>query len=423
MNICFATLSYPLNGRATSGVGSQVQTIAHSLIDSGNTVSVLNLTTQRSRTEADERDERGVEIYHVRSSNLHWFAGKLPLIGKSLALPVREIEYAVAVWRGVRRANSVRKLDLIEGCETAMLLVTLLSRKKPVIIRLHGEKYTFDKYTPRTALTAGVRLSRVLQRIALRRAAVLVSPSRAHAREIARELHRDERSIRIIPNTMNLIEPSVKSAATDRPTVLFAGRLESVKGIAMLLEAAALVVKQLPTTRFVLAGSSHPTLPQEELDALIGKYELENNVEQIGALTKSELNSWYGRASLCVVPSHYESFGLVALEAMAAGMAVVAMRVGGLPELIEDGMTGLLTAAGDTNALAAAVIRLLTDPARAAALGTAARERVRDNYLDSQNAPLNLSLYREFCAQSKSVAADSCVRPNPGGSVATKADT
>jgi len=411
MNICFATLSYPLNGGATSGVGSEVQAIAHSLIDAGHSVSVLNLTTEEERTETDDRDERGAQIHHVRSGNLHWFAGKLPFVGKALALPVREIEYAIAVWRGVRRANKVRKLDLIEGCETGMLLVTLFSRKTPVVIRLHGEKYTFDKYTPGMDMSAGVRLSRMLQRVALRRAKVLISPSRAHAREIALELRRDERSIRIIPNTTNLIEPTAKSDANDPPTVLFAGRLEPVKGIPMLLEAAALVVKQLPSTRFVLAGSSHPALPQENLDTLIRKFQLEKNVAQVGGLKKSELDRWYARASLCVVPSHYESFGLVALEAMAAGLPVVATRVGGLPEVIEDGTTGLLVAAGDANGLSAAITRLLTDPAKAATMGMAARERVRLEFTLERNAALNFSLYEDVCKQSGVASVSTALQP------------
>jgi len=420
MNICFATLSYPLDGSVTSGVGSQVQAIAHSLIDAGHTVSVLKLTTKEETTETDGR---GVEIHHVRSGNLHWFAGKLPFIGKALALPLREIEYAVAVWRGVRRTNKVRPLDLIEGCETGMLLVTLFSRKTPVIIRLHGEKYTFNKYTPGMDMSAGVRLSRMLQRVALRRACVLVSPSRAHAREIARELQRDERSIRIIPNTTNLIEGETSVEPRGSHTVLFVGRLEPVKGIAVLLKAAALVVKQLPAARFVFAGSGHPALPQEKLNALIREHGLEKHVAQVGGLKKSELDHWYARAGLCVVPSHYESFGLVALEAMAAGLPVVATRVGGLPELIEDGRTGLLVAAGDANAMAAAVTRLLTDPAEAAAMGTAARERVRENFLVSQNAPLNLSLYKEFCARRKNVGVDPRVRHDHVRNIATGADT
>src|ERR1700687_5014025 len=150
MNICFPSLSYPMNGSATSGVGSQVRMLAHSLIDSGNSISVIDVAEKDQGTVTDDR---GAEIHRMRSGNLHWFAGKLPLIGKVLALPIRELEYSVAVWRGVRRAAKPRKLDLIEGTETGMLLVALLRRNAPLIIRLHGEQYTFHKYTPELRLS------------------------------------------------------------------------------------------------------------------------------------------------------------------------------------------------------------------------------------------------------------------------------
>ena len=185
MNICFPSLSYPVNGYASSGVGSQVRLLAHSLLESGNSISVVDLTEKEETTTTDEH---GAQILRMKSGKLHWFAGKLPLIGALLTLPLREIEYSIAAWRGVRAANKLRKLDLIEGTETGMLLVALLSKRTPLLIRLHGEQYTFHKYTPGLRLSLGVRLSRMLQRVALRRATLLVSPSYAHAHEIQNEL-------------------------------------------------------------------------------------------------------------------------------------------------------------------------------------------------------------------------------------------
>jgi glycosyltransferase involved in cell wall biosynthesis len=226
MNICFPSLNYPINGGASSGVGSQVRLLAHSLIDSGNSVSVIDLAETEQFTPSDDH---GAEIHRVRSGTLHWFAGKLPFVGNVLALPIREIEYSAAVWRGIRRVSKLRKLDLIEGTETGMLLVAMFCRKVPFIIRLHGEKYTFHKYTPGIRLTLGVRLSRMLQRLALRRAKALISPSYAHAREIAQELGRDPGSIRIIPNCTELNGiPSRPVHASENSIVLFVGRLEQV---------------------------------------------------------------------------------------------------------------------------------------------------------------------------------------------------
>lgn len=398
MNICFASLNYPLNGRATSGVGSQVQWLAQSLVKAGHSVSVIDLATNGQESIAEDR---GVKVYRMRSGNLHWFAGKLPFVGKLLALPLREIEYSIAVWRGIRRAGQTHEIDLIEGTESGALLLSLLCRRVPLVIRLHGEKYTFHKYTPGLHLTPDIRISRALQRIAFRRAKILISPSQAHAREVAQELHCDSASIRLIPNCFNSAEiPSSVNGSRDENTVLYVGRLEKVKGIPLLLEAARQVVQEYPKVRFILAGSFHPTLPREDIDAMIRSYSLQHHVELPGHVSQQELTLLYRKASLCVVPSHYESFGLVALEAMASGAAVIAAQTGGLPEVIENGRTGLLFPPGDANALAEGIVDLLGDPGKRARMGEAGSARARGKYSIEQNALLNISMYEGIVARS-----------------------
>src|SRR4030095_6615356 len=117
---------------------SQVRLLAHSLIDSGNKISVVDLAENE---EGCATDEHGAQVFRMRSGKLHWFVGQFPLLGDVLSLPLREIEYSIAVWRGVRQANKTSRLDLVEGTETGMLLVALLSKKTPLLIRLHGEQY------------------------------------------------------------------------------------------------------------------------------------------------------------------------------------------------------------------------------------------------------------------------------------------
>ena len=397
MNICFASLNYPLDGRATSGVGSQVQSLAQSLVKAGHSVSVIDLATNSENCIVEDR---GVKVYRMRSGNLHWFVSKLPLVGKVLALPIREIEYSIAVCRGIRRAGQTQQIDLIEGTETGALLIPVLCKRVPLVIRLHGDRYTFHKYTPGLQITLDVRLSRMLQRIALRRAKLLTSPSHAHALEVAQELQTEKASIRIIPNCSDLAEtPYSVNGSRDENTVLYVGRLEQVKGIPLLLEAANLVVQEYPGARFILAGSSHPTLPPEDIDAMIRSYSLQKHVAQLGHVSQQELMSLYRKAALCVVPSHYESFGLVALEAMACGVAVVAAQTGGLPEVVENGTTGLLVSPGDANALAGAIGELLGDPGKRARMGDAGRARARANYSIEKNALLNISMYEATVAR------------------------
>jgi D-inositol-3-phosphate glycosyltransferase len=112
-----------------------------------------------------------------------------------------------------------------------------------------------------------------------------------------------------------------------------------------------------------------------ELRRLVHEHRLESNVSFVGSRGQEELALYYAAADLCAVPSLTESFGLVALEAMACGTPVVGTRVGGLQTVIENGKSGLLVPAGDDEALAEAMAQVLTDARLRMHLAHGARER------------------------------------------------
>jgi D-inositol-3-phosphate glycosyltransferase len=101
-------------------------------------------------------------------------------------------------------------------------------------------------------------------------------------------------------------------------------------------------------------------------------------VRFLGAQPQERLPAYFAAADVVAAPSHYESFGLVALEALASGAVVVASRAGGLALTIEDGRSGLLAPPGDHHALAEQIVRALEDPALAAALRAGARRRAEE---------------------------------------------
>ncbi len=382
-----------MNGGATSGVGSQVRLLAHGLIEAGNSISVIDLAEGEQLTTTDDR---GAKVHRMTSGKLHWFARKLPLVGKMLALPIREIEYSILAWRGVRRANKNGKLDLIEGTETGMLLVALFCREVPVIIRLHGEQYTFHKYTPGLRLTLAVRLSRVLQRIALRRAKLLISPSYAHAHEIQSELGTSHPPIAVVPNSLSL-EKIRADCRLDRSTktVLYVGRIEQRKGIATLLQAAAQMKKALPESRFVFAGDFHSSLSQSEFQSLVHLHGLDSQVELLGPVGWNVLSDWYQRSAVSVLPSFYVTFGVAALEPMAFGTPVVATSGGALSEVVESEVSGKLVTAGDASGLANALTELLTEADSREQMSKAAVKRAA-TFDIHRVMPLNARLY-EWC--------------------------
>ena len=391
MNICFLSLDYP-SPSGGGGVGIQVRTLGRTLVQAEHRVTVVALSVPGLSPFSEDN---GIRVYRFPRGNLHWYVYKMPGVGPLLTLALRELEDGWAAYRLVRELHAQQPFDLIEGTETGALGVALWLREVPLVIRLHGEHYTFHKYTPDLPLTPGIRLSRVLQRVAMRRARVLISPSQAHAGEIATELGSGHPPIKVIPNCIDLDRvPHSDGEARDEATVLFVGRLDRYKGIPLLLEAAGRVVREFPRTRFVLAGAPHPTLARSEIDALIQRYALNEHVRLLGHVPWEQLTTWYLRATVCVLPSYYETFGIAALEPMAFGVPVVVTRAGGLPEVVEDGVTGILVPPGDPQALAEAVVLLLRDPDMRERMGQAGRERVLEQFTAERIAPRTLKLYK-----------------------------
>jgi len=172
----------------------------------------------------------------------------------------------------------------------------------------------------------------------------------------------------------------------DHQTIVFAGRIEPLKGIDTLLEAVALIRKRHPevmrnTSVTIIGGDpwaddlDDEMARLQEMRTVLGLHDL---VTFAGAKDQTVLPYYYAAAAMVVVPSHYESFGMVALEAMAMGTPVIASEVGGLAYLVQDGRTGYHIPTHDPEALAARIFTLLVN-------ATTRRQLGRQAYLHAQN--------------------------------------
>lgn len=155
----------------------------------------------------------------------------------------------------------------------------------------------------------------------------------------------------------------------EHENILFAGRVEPLKGIDTLLKAMALMQKHCPVLAeklcvCIIGGDPWAETPDAEM-ARLQEMRLELGVENLvsfqGAKDQDELPNYYAAAEMVVMPSHYESFGMVALEAMAMGTPVIASEVGGLAFLVQDGENGFLVPSRDPEALAERIYTLLKD--------------------------------------------------------------
>lgn len=149
------------------------------------------------------------------------------------------------------------------------------------------------------------------------------------------------------------------------------------KGIDLVLQALPKVVAQCPGVRYRVVGGG-ADLPR--LAEMVRKLGLEGRTELPGARRDDALRQAYAQADLFVLPTQVEGFGVVFLEAMYHGLPVVAVRASATPEVVEDGVTGLLVAPGNAQELASALVALLSDPERRQAMGEAGRSRVERIY-------------------------------------------
>jgi glycosyltransferase involved in cell wall biosynthesis len=254
----------------------------------------------------------------------------------------------------------------------------------PAAVALHLHRLTGISYSF-TAHAKDIYIDSVDQdalAAKLRAACFAVTVSDYNRRHLSR-LGDSERLVRIY-NGLDLDWFSPNGANPDEPPLVLAvGRLIEKKGFADLVRACALLRDRSVDFRCLVVGKGPLA---GELAALVGELDLRDRVELAGPQPRESVLELYRRASVvvapCVVGSDGNRDGLptVLVEAMAVGVPVVSTDVTGIPELVEDGRTGLVVAERDPQALAEAIARVVTDPARGAALARAARDRVEERF-------------------------------------------
>ena len=173
------------------------------------------------------------------------------------------------------------------------------------------------------------------------------------------------------------------------PVVMHVSNFRPVKRVDAVLDVFIRITRRVPA-RLVLVGDG-PDRPS--LEARVNEEGLSSRVLFAGE--QQDLVSWLSSADLFLLPSAQESFGLAALEAMACEIPVIASRVGGLPEVIEDGETGFLRDPDDLDGMAANAVALLEDPALGRRIGVAAAQAVQTRFCTDVIVPLYEEYYRE----------------------------
>ena len=205
-----------------------------------------------------------------------------------------------------------------------------------------------------------------------------------HERDaMARLYGADARKVSLVPCGVDLEvfrpldQKSVRSrlGLNGEKILLYVGRVEPIKGLDLLVETAAQMDSAEGVRMMVVGADVNGDREMDRVKQLAKERDLEDKIDFVGQVDHDDLPLYYNAADVCVVPSYYESFGLVALESMACGTPVVATRVGGLSTIIHHGRTGYLKSWRCPEAFANSVEMIISSDGLQQSMGEAARKR------------------------------------------------
>jgi starch synthase len=361
------------------------------------------------------------ELAELVEVEVHCFGGARdsPLVRASYpfpdpALPAGAATALQVVSVDVRMAANLEQVDLVHSHTWYANLaghLAKLQHRVPHVMTLHSleplRPWKVDQ------LGGGYAVSSFCERSAVEAADAVIAVSRAMAEDVRTAYPAvDPARVSVVHNGIDPDEyrpdPGTDvlerlGVAPDRPTVIWVGRVTPQKGVGHLLEMAS---RLRPDTQLVLlAGASDTAAFGAEAGTRAGELrETHPGLHWIEAmLPKRDVVQLLSHATVFVCPSVYEPFGLVNLEAMACGLPVVATAVGGIPEIVVEGVTGHLVPLSTGGAeeavgaaLAEAVQGLLDDPSRAAAMGAAGRRRVEEQFTWRSVAARTAALYERL---------------------------
>lgn len=355
MHICFLCSEYPGLRQTYGGVGTFTRTLARALVARGHQVTVIG-AYEKSGTSED----CGVRLVQVRVPRMRGVGALLSMIAMGRALSELYVR---------------TPFDVLDSPELSLAGVPK-SVSAVCVIRMHGGHhffYTAEGHRP--------RLGRAwVERMSFARADALAAVSR-YVAEVTRHLLRlGPKPIEILPNPVNTDLFRPRDGVSPVPgRVMFVGTLCEKKGIRQLVQAMPLVARRVPDAHLVAIGRDwrDPKTGQSYLERLRREEDASalDLVAFRGPVPNDALPDELATALVCVYPSHMEALPVAWVEGMACGKAVVASRTGPGPEVIEDGVSGLLCNPHDPADIAEKVVQVLRDRDLAEKLGKAARER------------------------------------------------
>jgi glycosyltransferase involved in cell wall biosynthesis len=407
MKICLLAPEFP---PVWGGVGTYSFELTKHLPKS---VEIHVLTPRRESFGRQKVSPTGINPIESLGSNVH-----IHYISAAHDSFMYNAEFQYACLRQVPKIVKEEKIDVIHSHQAHMPDLLLMFRKLPAktVVTVH----TTIKFQRAATLASHQNISelensergtfflypflRVAEELYVKRNNTCITPSSYMAKWLKNNFSNTE-NVTVIPNcvtlpdnshsveTDSLVENKISKNLLNKRIILYSGRLLAMKGIDVLVDAIPKISKMSGNSEllFVFAGPGNYNKYKTKLDNM----NVKSNYIFTGPVSRETIMSFITKSEIVVVPSYNENCPYAVLEPMSYGKPVVASSVGGIPEIITDGVDGLLVAPGNPDMLANAIIRLLSDNSLKNILGQRAKVKIATKFSWQTNVSKYLKCYSE----------------------------
>ena len=368
------------------GSGASYRDLAEGLVLAGHRATVVGVSTTQPQPERTDAEQNGVLVI------------RLPRAHARLGTRLGGWWERWTLRRVLAAEHSRVPFDVVEASDYNGWLSHGGVKGIPAIVRIRGSNLFFDAELNRKPSL----FEHGHERAALAKATHLGSVSRYAADRTLALCGLSERDCRFLPNGIDAerFSPSA-DVPVEKELVLFVNSLNPKKGIEELVDAANEILPQRPAARFVAIGEDTQSKTGAYVAALRERVrpELRSRFEFLGRLPREAIIPWLRRAAVCCYPSHMETFGIAALEAMSVGRPTIFSKLGPGPEVVENGVSGLLCDPHCAKDIARCITTLFDDTPLAQRLGDTARARVLAGFDRRDWVRRNVEFF-ERCAAS-----------------------
>lgn len=382
MNIALVTSEFPnTQYAATGGIGTYAQNLITGLSKSGHKVYLITNSYKDVKYIPRNITVIDAQIHTKLLEDLQKILpfGLFKRIMKVVSYPVL---FQIGVLFTLMKLSRSTSIDIIEGNDFAgelFLYLLLVKKRPPVTLRLHTPSFVLQKLN-NEPFNLFYRLMSFFEIYCLKKADSLYSPSNSLAKIITKKIKKPVKTVIPYPFKPVYFDLRIKRKQN---LVLYVGKLQFKKGVFQLISAIPQVVDKLPDTKFIFAGPDTLNKGYSVKKLLISnirRNKLLNNVIFYSDLNKKKLLKLYIQSTIVIIPSIWENFPNVCLEAMANGSLVIANKVGGIGEIIKNNLNGILTNTTIPELLAKEIIEHMINFKKRNSLTSKARKFVKTTY-------------------------------------------